>query len=346
MSVLVEALSLIVPRRVLDIGYPGGTHDFMKRMCEPSVPCRLVCADDQLVSVSFHSVDQAQVVADELRDFGVVGVDDGGFYELALVDQVAGPMMPCDWLEWRRHQDGFTYCWVTGGDPDPMHVPDNWTPAQSRGLTFHDLRDESDRCIKLADETHREIWLDFQTGALFTAPPRPVDAPIDPAPIAAMSEAQPSDEMVEEEGTLASIIRAALDRQQLRYRVVDDHMFDLSITNETGTYPFLIIGNDTTDLVRVQGSLGTRIPEERRLAIAEAIARINLRLVIGNFDLDFADGEVRFRTSMDVEDGVLSTTMVDNMIAFSLFTLDQYHHALMRIALTDVDPAIEIGGVK
>ncbi|HEY5021203.1 MAG TPA: hypothetical protein VII30_01820, partial [Gemmatimonadaceae bacterium] len=83
MSVLVEALSLIVLRKVLDTNYPGGTDAFMERMREPRARCRLVCADEQLVSLSFVALAEACVVEDELCALGVVSVENEHFLELA-----------------------------------------------------------------------------------------------------------------------------------------------------------------------------------------------------------------------------------------------------------------------
>ncbi len=42
------------------------------------------------------------------------------------------------------------------------------------------------------------------------------------------------------------------------------------------------------------------VPKSKLSAVAEYIARANFGLVIGNFELDFSDGEIRFRTSIDL----------------------------------------------
>ena len=64
----------------------------------------------------------------------------------------------------------------------------------------------------------------------------------------------------------------------------------------------LILGaNDDTDLVSVLSNYDSNVPADRRTAMAEALSRINTRIPLGNFELDFEDGEVRFRVSADVE---------------------------------------------
>jgi hypothetical protein len=40
----------------------------------------------------------------------------------------------------------------------------------------------------------------------------------------------------------------------------------------------------------------TRAPEEVRLAVAEFLTRANYGMRIGNFELDYSDGEVRYKT--------------------------------------------------
>src|SRR3954447_26364575 len=49
------------------------------------------------------------------------------------------------------------------------------------------------------------------------------------------------------------------------------------------------------------------VPEARRAAVAEFITRVNFGLVTGNFEMDWADGEVRFKTGIELT-GVTPTT--------------------------------------
>jgi hypothetical protein len=57
-------------------------------------------------------------------------------------------------------------------------------------------------------------------------------------------------------------------------------------------------------------------PEDKRLAIAELLTRINYDMVIGNFELDFSDGEIRYKTSIDVEGESLSFAIVELLAHF------------------------------
>ena len=104
--------------------------------------------------------------------------------------------------------------------------------------------------------------------------------------------------------------------------------------------------SDELDFVRISATYGSNIPPNRRVAIAEAASRINCRVAWGSFDLDFNDGELRFRIGMDVEDGVLSEKMVANMLGFATKTMELYHLPLMRVAFSEVDPEVALSDLE
>jgi hypothetical protein len=351
MSVLVEALSLIVPRKVLDVSYPGGTEAFLNKMNIPPLLCRHACSDDALVSVSFHGTEDATVVGNELLDLGIVAVDDDHFYELAFVDQAKGPTMPCDWIEWQKHEEGYTSCWLAGTDPEPLHTPEGWTPQQSQNLTLHDIRGEPGRCMKLADEPDgHEIWIDFQTGAIASSDPYPLRGEEAVQPPQPPSPKSPIDRRImhnrrnlsADSATLLASVRAMLDARSYTYHQVDEQSLTLTQRSQHGTYALYVTTNDETDFVGLMATYGSRIPESRRVHVAEALSRINLLLWLGNFELDFSEGELRFRIGIDVEDGLVSETMLSNMLGATLHSMDRYHIALMRIAFGEVEPTVAL----
>lgn len=348
MSVLVEALSLIVPRKVLDVSYPGGTDAFMLKMCEPDVPSRLVCADERLVSVSFLGPDEAQVVGAMLLERGVVAVDDHRFVELAWVDQHHGPTMPCDWLEWQRHRDGFTYCWLAGTEPGDMHAPANWTREQSPRLERFDIRDEPGRCLKLADEDGRETWLDFQSGTITEGvPQRVLDPGAGPLPDPHRTAMMPKAEntpTADGSRRLLAVFREMLDGSGYKYQEAGTDALLLRMHDEHGSYTFVLTADDDVDFVGVIGSFGPYVPVDRRSPVAEAVARINMRMRIGSFDLDFDDGELRFRIGMDVEGAGFSRRTADNMLSCAVQTMGFHQATLMRVAFGGAEPKDAVEG--
>ena len=81
----------------------------------------------------------------------------------------------------------------------------------------------------------------------------------------------------------------------------------------------------------------TFVPELRRQAVSEAIARINYTTILGNFEMDLKDGELRVRTVLE-SDSYVGELMIDRAIRKSLDLADQYQAALLGIAFGNVSP--------
>ena len=90
----------------------------------------------------------------------------------------------------------------------------------------------------------------------------------------------------------------------------------------------------------------SNVPKEKRLAMAEFLTRANYGLIIGNFEMDFSDGEVRYKTSIDVEDDRLSVALIKNLVYANVLTMDRYLPGVMSIIYGDVSPAQAIAQME
>jgi hypothetical protein len=79
-------------------------------------------------------------------------------------------------------------------------------------------------------------------------------------------------------------------------------------------------------------------PAEKRTMLAEFITRANYGLIIGNFELDFEDGEIRYKTSLDAEGLTLSPALFKNLVYANLSMMDQYLPGIMSILYSEVSP--------
>ncbi len=89
-----------------------------------------------------------------------------------------------------------------------------------------------------------------------------------------------------------------------------------------------------------------KVPEERRLPVSEALTRANWGLRIGNFEFDFGDGEIRYKSSVDFEGELLSPALIRNAIYPAVATLDHYLPAIMAVAYGGKDPAEAIAEIE
>ncbi|HBE57921.1 MAG TPA: hypothetical protein DDW56_10440 [Cyanobacteria bacterium UBA11366] len=53
-----------------------------------------------------------------------------------------------------------------------------------------------------------------------------------------------------------------------------------------------------------------RVPKTKRRVLGEFLLRINYQQILGSFDLDFSDGEVRYKTSMSINNYSLTPAII------------------------------------
>ncbi len=87
-------------------------------------------------------------------------------------------------------------------------------------------------------------------------------------------------------------------------------------------------------------------PENKRMAIAEFITRANSGTIVGNFELDFADGEIRYKTSIDVEGDRLSSALINQMVYANVTMMDEYLPGIMSVIYSNVSPEDAIAQIE
>src|SRR5215475_6544439 len=140
MSVLVEAINVIVRKETLDQKYPGGLAAY-----ERDCPNRTFCADDYLTRVGFMSPVDAETFIDVLTALGFVFFDGGKFVDFAVVDQTVGLTATCDWLVAEKFSDGWARCWLAGTDDVWTAFPEGRTPESVRDANLRLLTEEDSK---------------------------------------------------------------------------------------------------------------------------------------------------------------------------------------------------------
>ena len=89
-----------------------------------------------------------------------------------------------------------------------------------------------------------------------------------------------------------------------------------------------------------------KAPEEMRPAIAEYIPRANYGLRMGNFEMDYSDGEVRYKSSFDFESESLTETLIKNTIYPAVQTMDFYLPGLLGVMYGNKTPVEAIADTE
>ncbi|HOU12935.1 MAG TPA: YbjN domain-containing protein [Anaerolineae bacterium] len=89
-----------------------------------------------------------------------------------------------------------------------------------------------------------------------------------------------------------------------------------------------------------------KAPEQMRAQVAEYIARANYGLRIGNFELDYTDGEVRYKSSIDFEGELLTPRLIKNAMYPAVHTMDFYLPGLLGVMYGNKTPAEAIRDIE
>ncbi len=82
-----------------------------------------------------------------------------------------------------------------------------------------------------------------------------------------------------------------------------------------------------------------KVPEAKRQDIAEFLTRANYGMVMGNFELDFSDGEIRYKTSIDLAGGSLLTMLLAKPLVYTnVLMMDKYLPGVMEVLYAEVSP--------
>jgi len=329
MSIFIESLTVVVRRLTLDVSWSGGSDAYLSTALSADSLASLVCTDDVLTAVSFASAVGCEVWLDRLADCGIVHLGDERSVDIVCIDELSGPSTPCDWIEWRQSPDGFTYAWLAGTDPGEVVAPTMRRREEARWHAPRAEEGDSQHMIQLASENGLDYWLDLDTGRQIVALAQP--------PASGASE-QPSPPTSADRPPLLPIVLEAMECIEWRPEDVDDTTIFIRVRARRFLFTLGICVDDAARTVACYGLLPVQVDAGQRLKVAEAIVRINQGLRIGCFDLDFDDGEVRFRVGCDVAGGALTRQMALTMFGAVSEAIDRYGPALMSVIFGQVSP--------
>lgn len=87
-------------------------------------------------------------------------------------------------------------------------------------------------------------------------------------------------------------------------------------------------------------------PEDRRPAMMELVTRANHGMIIGNFELDLRDGEVRFKVGLDLEGVTDPRPLIEPHLSVCIMTLDQYLPAIDAVIEGSASPAEALAAIE
>ena len=111
--------------------------------------------------------------------------------------------------------------------------------------------------------------------------------------------------------------------------------FNMSAKNFTGVRVVVQINDDS---IIAYAIAPINVPEEKRQAACEFIARANYGLKVGTLEMDMNDGEIRNRTYIIAKDALPNLADVEKCVDFSFLVLDRYGKGLLPMIYGNLTP--------
>lgn len=121
-------------------------------------------------------------------------------------------------------------------------------------------------------------------------------------------------------------------------RIEGKYAYSMSYTGKNGDLRCYAIVRVDLEEFLFYAVAPIKVPEDVRSSVAEYLTRANYGLRIGNFELDYADGEVRYKSSLDFEGQTLTSDLIRNAIYPAVHTMDRYLAGLLRVSFGGATP--------
>jgi hypothetical protein len=89
-----------------------------------------------------------------------------------------------------------------------------------------------------------------------------------------------------------------------------------------------------------------RVPAVLLPAVAEYLTRANWGLLMGNFELDYSDGEVRFKTSIQLNNTPMTADLLRPLVMGNVAAMDKYLPGLQAVVALQKTPIEAIAEIE
>jgi hypothetical protein len=136
-------------------------------------------------------------------------------------------------------------------------------------------------------------------------------------------------------GTLLDVWKHFFAQEDWDFQAVEHHdILRVGFTGEQASWSCFAQSREAQQQLAFYSICPLRVPEAKRSLLAELLTRANYGLAMGNFELDYDDGEIRFKTSIDVEDFTelaLLPPLLHHLVYSNVSTLDRYLPAILAV---------------
>lgn len=142
-------------------------------------------------------------------------------------------------------------------------------------------------------------------------------------------------------GKIFEAVIAFLEEDGWRYEQLPNQVLRLGFSGKNANFVCYAEMHAPAETFVFYSVYPLKVPKHKRMAAAEYLTRANYGLLVGNFEFDFRDGEIRFKTSVDAEELDIAP-LIKRLVYTNIMMADKYFHSLMQVIYSDIDPKLAI----
>ena len=143
------------------------------------------------------------------------------------------------------------------------------------------------------------------------------------------------------------VIQECLDSMDLSYDVDSENQkVQLQYTGDNGNWKIAIAVFEDEGEIMAVSVMPDPVPYDRRRIVSEFIARMNYGFVIGGFDIDFDDGEVRYKAGTSIPSTGITVEMIQPLIISGIVNADEHFFSTFVEIMSGEKTPAEAAGVE
>lgn len=121
----------------------------------------------------------------------------------------------------------------------------------------------------------------------------------------------------------------------------------MSFSGDSGKWACFAQAREEQEQMVFYSVFPVSVPEEHRTEVALFLTRANYGMILGNFEIDLRDGEVRYKTATDFEANTeIEPGMIKPHVYANVLTMNRYFAALQAVAAGEKDAASAVREVE
>jgi hypothetical protein len=150
---------------------------------------------------------------------------------------------------------------------------------------------------------------------------------------------------------MKNTVESALQSQNLRYQVLTDgpqqKVLRMGMGMENGRFDVYIDVRPEQEQLLIFTVFPSIVPQSLRMRVSEFITRANYGLIVGNFEMDFSDGELRYKVTYFYDDTFPnSETVFLKSLYTSFHMMNRYLPGVMAVMYANVLPEVAVSQIE